>query len=305
MSETDLDAARLWAEYVDPQVPGQRFRVDVTWLTATHRCVFGTGCPGIDRNRPHDGCCTLGAEFADAEDLTRVSAAVERLDGSTWQLRDAGLAHGWHEPVPPDQADAATASDTLSTTTGATPADTTDATNHGIHADRRTTRLEGACVFLNRPGFPGGPGCALHRLALDEGVPPMRYKPDVCWQLPIRRTYRQVTLPDETTYLEVSIGEFDRRGWGPGGLDLDWYCTGSPIAHGHDEPVYRSCAAELRELMGEGAYQQAVRHCESLLAAAAALARHPVGQDAMPELTRLTHLTHLVHPASLAAEGLP
>ncbi|MBK9100262.1 MAG: hypothetical protein IPM90_01550 [Austwickia sp.] len=123
----------------------------------------------------------------------------------------------------------------------------------------------------------------------------MSYKPDVCWQLPIRRTYRDVTLPDDTSYLEVSIGEYDRRGWGPGGHDLDWYCTGSPIAHGHDEPVFRSYADELRELMGDGAYQVAVEHCESLLAAAAALAGRPGAREA---------LTRLVHPATLAAEGL-
>ena len=57
---------------------------------------------------------------------------------------------------------------------------------------------------------------------------PHTLKPDVCWQLPIRRTYRTVERPDETSYLEVTIAEYDRRGWGPGGHDLDWYCTRQP-----------------------------------------------------------------------------
>ena len=51
----------------------------------------------------------------------------------------------------------------------------------------RTRLVDGACVFLNRPGFPGGTGCALHRMALREGLHPLLTKPDVCWQLPVRR----------------------------------------------------------------------------------------------------------------------
>ena len=51
-------------------------------------------------------------------------------------------------------------------------------------------------------------------------------------------------------YLEISIGEYDRRGWGPGGHDLDWYCSGNTEAHVGAEPVYVSSEAELVELMG-------------------------------------------------------
>ena len=53
----------------------------------------------------------------------------------------------------------------------------------------------------------------------------------MCWQLPIRRTFRDVERQDGTSYTEVSIGEYDRRGWGPGGHDLDWYCSGNTEAH--------------------------------------------------------------------------
>jgi hypothetical protein len=41
-------------------------------------------------------------------------------------------------------------------------------------------------IFLNRPDFEGGPGCALHVAALEAGERPMDWKPDVCWQLPLR-----------------------------------------------------------------------------------------------------------------------
>ncbi|MCP6336040.1 hypothetical protein NL449_28885, partial [Klebsiella pneumoniae] len=52
-----------------------------------------------------------------------------------------------------------------------------------------TSRRGPAC----RRGFAGGAGCALHSKALKLGVPPLTMKPDVCWQLPIRRSQEWVT----------------------------------------------------------------------------------------------------------------
>ena len=104
----------------------------------------------------------------------------------------------------------------------------------------KTKVVDGACIFLNRPGFPAGAGCALHQHAVLTGKEPHTVKPDVCWQLPIRRTYRKVELPDGSTWQEVSITEYDRRGWGPGGHDLDWYCSANPEAHIGREPLIAS-----------------------------------------------------------------
>ena len=116
----------------------------------------------------------------------------------------------------------------------------------------------------------------------------------MCWQLPIRRTFRTVENPDDTSYLEVSIGEYDRRGWGPGGHDLDWYCSGNPDAHVGAEPVYRSNRAELTTLMGTEAYRVLAVRCEAHLdtvrRARSAGAR--------------TLLPLLVHPATLDADAL-
>ncbi|GMA87773.1 hypothetical protein GCM10025868_30230 [Angustibacter aerolatus] len=61
---------------------------------------------------------------------------------------------------------------------------------------------------------------------------------------PLRRTYRQVERPDGSEYLETTIGEYDRRGWGPGGHDLDWYCSGNPEAHVGAVPVFRGSEGE-------------------------------------------------------------
>ena len=42
-------------------------------------------------------------------------------------------------------------------------------------AATKTTRLvDGACIFLNRPGFAGGEGCALHLAAVEAGERPHR-----------------------------------------------------------------------------------------------------------------------------------
>jgi hypothetical protein len=182
-----------------------------------------------------------------------VAAAVSRLTGDDWQYAHAGADDAWVEV---DEA-----------------------------GERKTAVVDGACVFLNRPGFDRGSGfargagCALHRMALAEGVQPLSVKPDVCWQLPIRRSYRTVERPDETSCLEVSIGEYDRRGWGSGGHDLSWYCTGSPAAHIGVEPVFRSLQAELLALIGEPAFRILAEACDQVLDRRLSLAVHPAGES--------------------------
>ncbi|MFA6574347.1 MAG: hypothetical protein WCS84_02910, partial [Nocardioides sp.] len=118
-------------------------------------------------------------------------------------------------------------------------------------------------------------GCALHGLALEQGRNPVETKPDVCWQLPIRRRFRNVERQDGTTYTEVTITEYDRRGWGAGGHDLDWYCSGNTEAHVAVDPVYITHVAELTELMGAAAYAELVRHCDAHVRSRSALALHP------------------------------
>ncbi|RZS79479.1 hypothetical protein EV189_3833 [Motilibacter rhizosphaerae] len=242
MPEVALDFPRAWVEFPDPADPDVVFRCDLTWLTSRWTCIFGSGCAGIYRERPADGCCTLGAHFADKGDEKRVATWVGRLTPATWQLHGKGKKH-WIE-LDED-------------------------------GSRKTRVVDGACVFLNRRGFAGGYGCALHTQALAEGREPLEAKPDVCWQLPIRRTYERVTRPDDTEVLVTTITEYDRRGWGPGGHDFDWYCTGNTDAHVGREPVYVSYAAELRELMGQPAYDALVGHCEARLAGLLQLAPHP------------------------------
>ena len=66
--------------------------------------------------------------------------------------------------------------------------------------ERKTMVVEydgqSACIFHNRNDFHLGAGCALHALAYVLEKNPLETKPDVCWQLPIRRTFRTVKRPD-------------------------------------------------------------------------------------------------------------
>ncbi|NYD43522.1 hypothetical protein [Nocardioides panaciterrulae] len=255
MPEVDLDFPRAWVEFVDPADATQVMRCDLTWLTSSYTCIFGRGCAGIYADAPDVGCCTLGAHFADEGDEKRVASYVEMLDDELWQQRPQGRRVKRSDWVEVDEDG---------------------------ERKTRTVEVDGqqACVFQNRPGFApakggGGAGCALHALAYVLGKNPLETKPDVCWQLPIRRTFRDVERQDGTTYTEVSIGEYDRRGWGPGGHDLDWYCSGNTEAHVAVEPVYLTNEAELTELMGKAAYDELVRHCEAHVRSRSALALHP------------------------------
>jgi hypothetical protein len=245
--EVGLDFARAWVEFPDPVDDEQVFRCDLTWLTSRWACIFGRGCQGIEAGRASDGCCTLGAHFSDDDDEKRVGEHAKRLTPQTWEYYAAAKEGGWAE-VNED-------------------------------GERQTRRVDGACVFLNRPGFAGGPGCALHTLAQRENREPLETKPDVCWQLPIRRTYDWIDRPDDSRVLQVSIGEYDRRGWGPGGHDLHWWCTGAKSAHGAGEPVYMSYRAELTELMGSAGYARLVELCEERLASLLPMAAHPADPD--------------------------
>lgn len=245
MLELPLGGARHWLEFPDPEDdsrdPSVVYRVDLTWLTSRWTCIFGRGCRGIYADRPDDGCCTLGAHFADADDRHRTESLAASLTPDLWQFHNEGTAAGVTEL---DDA-----------------------------GDPKTRIVAGACVFLNRPGFPGGQGCALHLMARRRGLALTRAKPEVCWQLPIRRSYTEATRPDGTSFTMVEVAEYDRRGWGEGGHDLDWYCTTSPAAHVGVEPVYASCRDELIELVGQEVYDVLAEHCRARERAMGELAR--------------------------------
>lgn len=268
--ETPLDSHRTWAEFGDPANPEQRFRVDLSWLCSSWTCIFGAGCRGIYADRPDDGCCTLGAHFTDDDDLERVRAVVVDLAPDEWQLHPGFGKKGTKDPAKVSRW--------------------TEPDGDAV----KTAIVDGACIFLNRPGFPAGAGCALHQKGVRAGRAPHTVKPDVCWQLPTRRSYRTVARPDGTSYLEITLTEFDRRGWGAGGHDLDWYCSGNTEAHVSREPLYRSNKAELIELMGESAYAELEIRCQA----------HLTSLRTFRSLEAKKLLPLMVHPATAAARTI-
>jgi hypothetical protein len=233
--EVELDFAREWVEFYDPDNPEHLIAADLTWLLSRWTCVFGTpACRGTVAGRPHDGCCSHGAFLSDDDDRARLDDAVKKLTDDDWQFREKGLGHKGYLEL--DENDG--------------------------QSQFRTRKHKDACIFLNRPEFAGGAGCALHSKALKLGVPPLTMKPDVCWQLPIRRSQEWVTRPDGTEILKTTITEYDRRGWGSGGADLHWYCTGDPAAHVGAKQVWESLADELTELLGKKAYAELASMCK-------------------------------------------
>src|SRR5690606_635318 len=140
MVEIDLGFPRAFVEFADPDDSTQRFRCDLTWLTSRWTCIFGQGCPGIYATSADAGCCSLGAHFSDDSDVARVAAFAERLDPTEWELHDEGHEHGW--------------------------------TVTDEEGEVKTRVVDGACIFHNSPGFPGGYGCALHAHALATGHEP-------------------------------------------------------------------------------------------------------------------------------------
>jgi hypothetical protein len=235
-----MEFPREWFEFYDPANAEHVIRVDMTWLCSRWTCIFGKGCHGTINGQASTGCCNHGAYFSDKADEKRTKHYAEQLTRDDWQLYDLGHdSKGkltFSEKVPDDEE------------------------------KRRKTRTVGeACIFANRPEHPGGIGCALHGLALRLGLNPLETKPEVCWQLPVRREQEWVERPDGTEVLQSTISEFTRRGWGEGGHDLDWYCTTSPEAHVGGDPMYVSYGPELVALIGQPAYDVLAETCANRL----------------------------------------
>jgi hypothetical protein len=196
-----------------------RWRFDTSFLRSHWTCIWGRGCQGIlDEPAPElgQGCCSVGAELGDEDEAMLIAALAATL--------------------PPEQFEHYE----------------TAATDGIFRDDERsaTAIVDGACIFLNRPGFPGGAGCALHLAALRAGESPIDWKPSVCWQLPIRVDWEEI---DDATE-RATVRPWRRADWGPEGETMAWCCTEQPEAYVGDRPVIDSLAAELRAVVGSTVY---------------------------------------------------
>lgn len=219
MSGAVPDDRHEWLSFEDPREQ-RTWMFDVTFLTSAYTCIYGRGCQGVltePAPELEQGCCSYGAHFVDDADVADVTAAAARLTRAQWQLK--GRARGGFL-VTDDEG-------------------------------TRTTRLvDGACIFLNRPGFAAGAGCALHQGALAAGERPLDWKPDVCWQVPLRLQEHV----DDHGYVTSTLREWKTRDWGPGGQEFAWWCTDSADAFVSHRPVYVHMRDEIVTLVGEEVY---------------------------------------------------
>lgn len=206
-------------ELIDVLHDDTLWRFERRFLESNWQCIWGRGCLGILDHPAEElgqGCCSVGAEMADVEEAMTVAATAAALSPEQWQHHAAVDEH-----------------DVFS------------------DASRTNTKVvDGACIFLNRPGFGGGEGCALHLAAVAADESPIDWKPSVCWQLPIKVDYAM--QPDGVEHAVVR--GWQRRDWGDDGDTMHWCCTEGDAAYVGTEPVYRSLAAELAAVVGDEVY---------------------------------------------------
>ena len=201
---------------------------DLTFLLSNWSCIFGRGCPGVltgPAPELEQGCCSYGAHFIDDDDRRHTEAQAGRLTDQQWQFRRVAKKRGG--PIKVNR-----------------------------HGEIVTRMVDGACIFLNRPAFPGGAGCALHRAALEVGERFMDWKPEVCWQLPLRR----IDDVDPYGHVTSTLREWKRRDWGEGGHEFGWWCTDDPEAFVGSRPVYVELRDEIIEMTGAEPYAMLVDH---------------------------------------------
>lgn len=203
-------------EIVDGEVT---WRFDRTFLTSNWTCIWGRGCKGILDEPAEDlnqGCCSIGAELTDPDEAMTISALAATLDPDRFQHQSA-----------------------------------IDADDVFSDSSRTNTKIvDGACIFLNRPGFSGGEGCALHLAALQAGESPIAWKPSVCWQLPIKVDWELRTDGSEL----ATVRGWERRDWGDEGKSMHWCCTEGPDAYIGEQAVIDSLADEVIAVTGNEVY---------------------------------------------------
>ena len=171
-------------EWISFEHDGETYLFDASFLTSNWECIFGRGCKGVmdhDATELGHGCCSHGAHFADEPDVERVRKRIEELAEDQWQLRQVAEELG-----------------------GALQRNADDAWVTRVH--------EGACILLNRTDFDRGAGCALHVAALDADESYVGWKPEVCWQLPLRLSHQVDRLTDAGLVDRQPCSD-DRRGY--------------------------------------------------------------------------------------------
>ena len=220
--------AHEWVSFEDPDEE-RTWVFDVSFLASNWTCIYGNGCQGVLTAPAPElvhGCCSYGAHMVDKNDARRTEQMAASLSAEEWQFHDRGTKKG--------------------------------VLKENKHGETVTRLVDGACIMLNRPGFPTGPGCALHQAAVRRGQNPLELKPEVCWQLPLRR---EDQVADDG-YVTSTIRQWDRRHWGAGGQEFAWWCTESHEAFVGTSSVYVEMQAELTAMVGAKTYEMLVTYMQ-------------------------------------------
>ena len=220
---------REWVTFDDPERERHAWQIDVTFLHVVVALHLRQRLPGCAHRAGARAGRRVAAPTARTSPTRRTSDHVDRaakqLTDDEWQFASVGRKKGIYAKCGTDE--------------------------DGKH-EWRTRLVDDACIFLNRPGFDAGPGCALHLHAMRTGQHHSDIKPEVCWQLPLRRGRRR----GGRRHVVSPLSEFGRDGWGEGGEEFAWWCTEAPEAFTGVDPVYVSLADELRKMLGKKLYRQ-------------------------------------------------
>ena len=222
-----------WVSFEDPDEQ-RTWIFDVTFLMSNWTCIFGRGCQGVLTGPAEElvqGCCSYGAHFTGPDDVANTERAAARLTSEHWQFIDRGRTKSGKLKI----------------------------LKVNDEGETVTRQVDGACIFLNRPGFAAGSGCALHTAALSRGDRPLDDKPHVCWQLPLRREDHE----DGDGHVTSRLIQWDRKHWGEGGQEFHWWCTEAPDAFVDGRAVYQTMRDEIIEMIGQTPYEMLVRYLES------------------------------------------
>ncbi len=206
------DGDERWETIVDGEVV---WRFDRGFLSSHWTCIWSEGCQGIlDTPTPDlaQGCCSVGARIEDEEEAMLIVANAATLDPDRFEHHEAARLDGVFADATPCA----------------------------------TRIVDGACIFLNRPGFAGGEGCALHLAALDQGESPIDWKPSVCWRLPLAMDWSSTSDGRQ----EATVRRWTREDWGPGGASMAWWCPDEADAHVADTMLVDRMQAEIAAITG-------------------------------------------------------
>lgn len=216
---------RHWFEVEDDDE--NYWLIDMTFMLSTYTCTFGCGCVGAWEMEKMPGCCATGPFFEEDEDPHRLQQYVDQLKPEHTANYDE-IKKRWFIERPKQS---------------------------------QVRKVNGMCIFYNQgTSEDGSIGCALHTEAERQGEDWRDWKPNICWQIPLR-------VDHEGDYDVLTAWDRDEHGgWGNGeNPSGGFWCIDDqanyPPAKYHENGipmvnprVYESLENEITRIIGRNAY---------------------------------------------------